>query len=242
MQEIFRKQEAVFDETQARLNQSYFKNSISGFWNFSKVDTSNATIGSNVNYSTLKVGLTDLKIEDILTNIPSILRKLEKFEAKLDQISLNLKNITDLRKINLSSDVELTGNFLVAGNLHAKTITAGFVNNASISIANNIVNHASDTIIDGRTSFLPVNTNKLTVSSLNGVPLEDIVFDTSIKNYNIDFSKFNRLKINGHLNFSQINNVKWEDLMQSIVWKDESTIIPGETIMEGVRQYNYKES
>lgn len=243
MQEIFRKQEAVFDETQVRLNQSYLKNSVSGFWNFSKVDTLNATIDSNVNYGTVKVGLTDLKIEDMLTNMPLNSKKLEEFETKLNQILLDLENITNLRKINLSSDIELTGNFLVTGTLHAKNITAVFVNNASTSIAaNNIANYASDTIIDGQTSFLPININNLTVSSLNGIPLEDIVFDTLIKNYdNIDFSKFNRLKINGHLNFSQINNVKWENLMQSIVWKDESIIIPGETIMEEVRQYNYKE-
>lgn len=243
-QEVFRKQEVVFDETQARLNQSYFKNSISGFWNFSKVDASNATIESDVNYGAVKVGLVDLKMEDMLINITSSLKKLEEFETKLNQILSDLENISNLRRINLSSDIELTGDFLVTGTLHAKNITAVFINNASTSIAaNNIINYASNIIIDGQNPFLSIDTDNLTVFSLNGIPLEDIVFDTSIKNYNnIDFSQFNRLKINGHLNFSQINDVKWKNLMQSIVWKDKSRIIPGETVVEGVRQYNYKES
>lgn len=230
----------VFDETKARLDQSYFKNAISGFWNFSKVDASNATIEKNVNYGDVKVGSIDLKTEDMLINVTSILKKLEKFDARLNQILLDLKNITNSR-INLLSDIELTGNFLVTGTLYAKNITASFVNNASTSIVgNNIVNHVSDIVIDGQKSFLSIDTDNLTVFSLNGVPFEEIVFDTSIKNYNnADFSKLKRLEINGHLNFSEINDVKWKNLMQSIIWKDEPTIIPGETFVEGVRQCNY---
>lgn len=242
-QEVFRKQEVVFDETKARLNQSYFKNSVSGFWNFSKVDASNATIERNVNYGAVKVGSIDLEMEDMLINVTSNLKKLEELETRLNQILLDLKNITNSR-INLSSNIELTGNFLVTGTLYAKSITAAFVNNASTSIAaNNIVNHASDIIINGQKSFLSIDTDNLTVSLLNGIPLEQIVFDTSIKNYNnADFSKLKRLEINGHLNFSEINNIKWRNLMQSIIWKDESIIIPGETIVEGVRQCNCRES
>ncbi|XP_029669423.1 uncharacterized protein LOC115239185 [Formica exsecta] len=233
LEEIFRKQEVIFDETEAHLNQSYFKNSISGFWNFSEVDVSNATIERNVNYGAVKVGLIDLEMEDMMTNVTSSLKKLEELEIKLNQTLLDLKNITNSTTINLSSDIELNGNFLVTGTLHAKNITAAFVNNASTSFAaKNIVDHAS--VIDGQKFFLSIDTNNLTVFSLNGVPLEEIVFDTTIKNYNnTDFSKLKRLEINGHLNFSEINNVKWKNLMQSIVWKDESIIIPGETIVEG---------
>lgn len=206
------------------------------------MDASNATIERNVNYGAVKVGLIDLEMEDMLSNVTSNLKKLEELETKLNQILLDLKNTTNSTTINLSSDIELNRNFLVTGTLHAKNITAAFVNNASTSFtANNIVNHAS--VIDGQKYFLSIDTNNLTVFSLNGVPLEEIVFDTTIKNYNnTDFSKLKRLEINGHLNFSEINNVEWKNLMQSIVWKDESIIIPGETIMEGVRQYNYKQS
>ncbi|KAL6423512.1 hypothetical protein ACFW04_010230 [Cataglyphis niger] len=232
LEEIFRKQEVVFDETEAHLNQSYFKNSISGFWNFSEVDASNATLERNVNYGAVKVGLIDLEMEDMLSNVTSSLKKLEELETKLNQILLDLKNTTN-STINLSSDIELNKNFLVTGTLHAKNITAAFVNNASTSFTtNNIVNHAS--VIDGQKYFLSIDTNNLTVLSLNGVPLEEIVFDTTIRNYNnTDFSKLKRLKINGYLNFSEINNVEWKNLMQSIVWKDESILIPGETIVEG---------
>ncbi|XP_072767506.1 uncharacterized protein Fs(1)n isoform X2 [Anoplolepis gracilipes] len=234
LEEVFRKQEVVFDETETRLNQSYFKNPISGFWNFSEVDASNVKIERNINYGAVKVGLVDLEMEDMLINVTSSLKKLEELETRLNQILLELKNITNTTIIN-SSDIELTGNFLVTGTLHVKNITAAFINNVSTSIAaNNIVNHASD-IINGQKSFSSIDTDNLTVFSLNGVPLEEIVFDTSIKNYNnIDFSKLKRLEINGHLNFSEINNIKWKNLMQSIVWKDESIIIPGETIVEGL--------
>lgn len=206
------------------------------------MDVSNATIERNVNYGAVKVGLIDLEMEDMMTNVTSSLKKLEELEIKLNQTLSDLKNITNSTTINLSSDIELNGNFLVTGTLHAKNITAAFVNNASTSFAaKNIVDHAS--VIDGQKFFLSIDTNNLTVFSLNGVPLEEIVFDTTIKNYNnTDFSKLKRLEINGHLNFSEINNVKWKNLMQSIVWKDESIIIPGETIVEGVMQYNYKQS
>ncbi|XP_029168323.1 uncharacterized protein LOC114938508 isoform X3 [Nylanderia fulva] len=233
LEEVFRKQEVVFDETKARLDQSYFKNAVSGLWNFSKVDASNATIERNVNYGAVKVGSIDLEMEDILINVTSILKKLDKFDTRLNQILLDLQNVTDSR-INLSSDIELTGNFLVTGTLYAKNITAAFVNNASTSIAgNNIVNYVSN-IVNGQKSFLSINTDNLTVFSLNGVPLQEIVLDTSIKNYNnTDFSKLKRLQINGHLNFSEINNVTWENLMQSVIWKDEPITIPGETIVEG---------
>lgn len=204
------------------------------------MDASNATIERNVNYGAVKVGLIDLEMEDMLSNVTSSLKKLEELETKLNQILLDLKNTTNSTTINLSSDIELNRNFLVTGTLHAKNITAAFVNNASTSFTtNDIVNHAS--VIDGQKYFLSIDTNNLTVLSLNGVPLEEIVFDTTIKNYNnTDFSKLKRLEINGHLNFSEINNVEWKNLMQSIVWKDESILIPGETIVEGVRQYNYK--
>ncbi|XP_024892131.1 uncharacterized protein LOC112467658 [Temnothorax curvispinosus] len=234
LEEVFRKQEAIFDETEARFNQSYFENPITtGFWNLSKVNVSNATIKTHVNYDAVKVGSINLEMKDISINVTSNLKKLEELETELDQILPNLKNVTNATRITLPSDIELTGDFLVNGTLYMKNIAAAFINNASTSIiANGITNHV---IINGQKSFPSIDTNNLTILSLNGIPLEKIAFDFSIKNYSdVNFSKLKQLKIDGHLNFSKINSIKWKKLMQSIVWKDDSTIISGETIVEGL--------
>lgn len=213
---------------------------IAGYWNLSKVNVLNATIEGYVNYGAVKVGSINLEMEDISINVTSNLGKLEKLEAKLDQILSDLKNMTNPTKITLPSDIKLTGDFLVNGTLYAKNISAAFINNASTSIiANGIVNRV---IINGQKSFPSIDTNNLTILSLNGILLEEIVFDFLIKNYSdVNFSKLKRLKVNGHLNFSEVNNTNWRELMQTIVWKDKSTTISGETLVEGVRQYNHRE-
>lgn len=235
-QEVFRKQEAIFDETELQFNKSYFENpTITGFWNLSKVNVSNATIEKHVNYGAVKVGSVNLKMEDISINVTSNLKKLEKLEMELDQILPDLKNVTSSAKITLPSNIELTGDFLVNGTLYVKNIAATFINNASTSIIAN--GAANRVIINGQKAFPSIDTDNLTILSLNGIPLEEIVFDFSIKDYsNINFLKLKRLKVDGHLSFSAVNNIKWKELMQNIVWKDKSTIISGETIVEGVRQ------
>lgn len=172
---------------------------------------------------------------DVSINVTSNLKKLKKLETKLDQILPDLKNVTNSTKITLPSNIELTGDFLVNGTLYVKNIAATFINNASTSIiANGAANHV---IINGQKAFPSIDTNNLTILSLNGIPLKEIVFNFSIKNYsNINFSKLKRLKIDGHLSFSTVNNIKWKELMQNVVWKDKSTIISGKTIVEEVRQ------
>lgn len=173
-------------------------------------------------------------MEDISINVASDLKKLEEIEAKLDQILPDLKNVTDPIKITLPPDVELTGDFLVSGTLRAKNIVAAFINNASTSIvADNITNRV--TINDSK-SFPSIDTSNLTILALNGMPLEEIAFDFSIKDYSdVNFSKLTRLEVDGHLSFSEINNIKWKELMKNIIWKDESATISEETIVEGVK-------
>jgi hypothetical protein len=235
-QEVFRKQEAVFDETETRFNQSYLKNSnITGYWNLSIANVSKVAIEKDVNYGTIKIGSTDLEKEDLLINVTSSLEKAEKLKSKLDQI-YDLSN-TNATKINLPFNVEFTGDFLVNSTLYAKNVTAAFINGASISNDNCI----TDIVKNDEKSFPPINTDNLMTFFLNGIPLSEIVFDTSMKNYsNVDFAKLKRLKVHGHLNFSELNNVQWENLMQNIVWKDKSAVISGETIVEGVRLCNHK--
>ena len=234
-QEIFRKQETIFDETDTQFNQSYFKNVITGFWNLSKINVSNAILEGHVHYGAVKVGSINLKMEDIVINVTSNIEILEELEAKLDQMLPDLKSTTNSTKIILLPDVELNGDFLVNGTLYTKNIITAFINNASTSvIENSIVNR-----IIVQKSVSSIDTNNLTIFSLNGIPLEKIMFDFLIKNYSdVNFSILKRLKIDGHLNFSVINSIKWKEQIQNIVWKDESTTISGETIVEKVKQVN----
>lgn len=212
---------------------------VTGAWNLSAVDVANVTIEKDVRYGAVRVGTVDLNVEDVSTNVTSSLRKLEKLEASLDQVLPNLEDIANANstKIILSSDVETIGDFLVNGTLHAGNVTAALINDESTSTAaRDTVDYLVDVVIDGRKSFPSIDTENLTVLSLNGIPLEEIVFDTSIKNYrDVDFSKLKRLEIEGHLSFFVINDVNWTSLMQNVVWKDQPAIIPGEIFVEGVK-------
>ncbi|KYN26666.1 hypothetical protein ALC57_03966 [Trachymyrmex cornetzi] len=221
LKEIFRKQEAIFDETDTQFNRSYFKNVITGFWNLSKINVSNAILESHVNYSAVKVGSINLKMEDILINVTSNIKKLKELDAKLDQMLSDLKSMTNSTKITLPPDVELNGDLSVNGTLYTKNIIAAFINNASISIIeNSIVNR-----INGQKSVSSIDTNNLTIFSLNGIPLEKVMFNFLIKNYSdVNFSILKRLKVDGHLNFSVINNIKWKEQMQDILVAEKANV------------------
>lgn len=194
-------------------------------------------------YGAVRVNSIDLSKEDISTNVTSSLKKLEELGAILDQLLSNLEDIANANstKILLTSDVETTGDFLVNGTLHARNVTATFVNDDSTSTsANDVVDNPSNIVIDGQKSFPSIDVDNLTVLSLNGVPLEEILFDTSIKNYSdVDFSKSKQLKVNGHLSFKELNTVDWNNLMQNIIWKDKPANITGETFVDGVRRYKH---
>lgn len=235
---MFREQETTLDQTESRLNQSYLRNPVTGFWNLSRVDATDVAIGENVIYDTIKVGMMDLQLEDVMASVTSSLEKLEELEARLERVLSNSEDAADVftMKIVLLPDVELNGDFLVNGTLRANNVTAAFVNNASTSAADDDADHLVG-FINGQKSFPSVDADDLTVVTLNGIPLEEYVFDASIRSYDdVDFSSSKRLEIGGHLNFSEINNVDWQKLMRNIVWKNESRNIPGDTIVNGVRR------
>ncbi|XP_011876315.1 PREDICTED: uncharacterized protein LOC105566711 [Vollenhovia emeryi] len=236
LEEVFRKQEAIFDKTEVQFNQSYLASPVTAaYWNLAKVNVSNATIERHVNYDAIKVGSVNLEMKDVSINVTSNLKKLEELETRLDRILPELKNVTNSAKIFLPDIVELTGDFLVNGTLRVKNLTAAFINNASASTVASDLQIANRDIINGQKSFPSIDADNLTVFSLNGIPLGEIVFDFTMRNYSdVNLSKLKRLKVDGHLSFSKVNNITWEELMQGIVWKDESTIISGETIVEGL--------
>ncbi|EFN84070.1 uncharacterized protein LOC105183598 [Harpegnathos saltator] len=236
LEDVFRTQEAILDKTEAQVNQSYLKNPVTGFWNLSRANVSDVATGKDVKYGAIKVGTMDLQPEDMSTNVMSSLKKLEELEAKLDPVLSNMKDTDNVytMKIVLQPDVKINADFLVNGTLHAKNVTAAFVNNASTLSAPDSNTNPSVDLINGRKSFPSVDTDNLTVVTLNGIPLEEYVFDNLLASYDdVDFSRPKRLEIDGHLNFSQINDVVWDKLMQNIVWKNENKFIPGDTIVKG---------
>jgi len=211
-------------------------------WNLSEVIVSNATFDKDVNYGRIIVGSVDLGAEDIMTNLTSSLERLKRLESTLDEI---LPNLTDTSNVTLSLDVELNGDFFVNGIVHAKKVTAAAINNvtASITIADDIANNVDgDLVIHGRKSFPSIDIANFTVASLNGVPLEEIAFDASPRDYSgVDFARLKRLEVRGDLNFSEINNINWQDLMASVVWKKKQTVIPGQTTVDEVTITEYSE-
>lgn len=209
------------------MNQSYLNNpNITGFWNLSEVNASNATIGRDVYYDTVKVGSLEMTIEDIKTNVTSITERIEELDAKLEKI---YELINSSNTIVLPLNSEITGDFVINGTLYAKNLNATSIYKVPD------LSTKSKYIVDEH-ECSSIDFRNLTVHFINDIPVENIVFDTTIKNYSdIEFSRLKRLKVEGHLNFSKINDITWEDLMATIVWKDKPAIISGETIIEGVR-------
>lgn len=187
----------------------------------------NATFEKNVDYGRIKVGSADLNVQDLTADVTLSLQRLKLLEAELDRI---LPTFT--LNATLPADVELIGDLLVNGTLYAKRVTIGAMNSARTSIVN-----TDDVVIHGRKSFPSIDTNNFTIlTTLNGVPLEEIAFDASLRDYgNVDFTRLKRLEVRGHLNFSEINNVNWRDLMRGIVWKDKQAVISGEITVDEVR-------
>ncbi|XP_076477923.1 female sterile (1) Nasrat isoform X2 [Bombus vancouverensis nearcticus] len=213
-------QERILDETKARLEKSYLRNPIiTGVWNVSTVNATNAIISDNVTYHSITIGGTTLTKEDLTFDADSFAEKLKNVSRKLDEIDSNLMNTIEHNLTDPLSDSDFTifGNINVTGNLYVRNLTA-------LSI-----NDINETIV-----FDSIEAEDLTVHSMNGIPIENIQFGDSIVDYSaVDFYKINRAQVNGNLFFSVINGIDWTTLMKNIVWKHETMYIPGNTIIEG---------
>lgn len=215
-------QERILDETKARLEKSYLRNPvITGVWNVSTVNATNAIISDNVTYNSITIGGMTLTKEDLTFDADSFAEKLQNVSRKLDEIESNLMNVVEHNLTDPLSDSDFTifGNINVTGNLYVRNLTA-------LSI-----NDINETIV-----FDSIEAEDLTVHSVNGIPIENIQFGDSIVDYSaVDFHKINRAQVNGNLSFSAINGIDWTILMKNIVWKHEAMYIPGNTIIEGVK-------
>ncbi|XP_076763161.1 female sterile (1) Nasrat [Xylocopa sonorina] len=227
-------QERILNETEARVKKSYLKNpEITGFWNISTVNVTDAVISDDVIYHSVTIGGKNLTKEDLSFDMNNYANRLEELEQKLDQIDSNLISVLDFNSTGLSldSDIEIFGNINFTGNLNVGNLSVLFINGMSVT---NSESHDAYHAIEGNNMFDSIEAENLTIHSLNGIPVETIGFREATVDYrNVDFTKINRAQVDGQLSFSTINNITWDTLMKNIVWKDEPASIPGNTIIEG---------
>ncbi|CAL7939823.1 unnamed protein product [Xylocopa violacea] len=228
-------QERILNETEARLEKSYLKNpEITGFWNISTVNATDAVISDDVIYRSVTIAGKNLTKEDLTFDVNDYANRLKELEQKLDQIDSNLIDVLDFNSTGLSldSDIEVFGNIHFTGNLNVGNLNALFIN--GISVMNDSESHDAYHAIANKNTFDAIEAENLTIHSLNGIPLETIRFRETVVDYrHVDFTKINRVQVDGQLSFSTINDISWDTLMKDIVWKDEPASIPGNTIIEG---------
>ncbi|OAD53575.1 hypothetical protein WN48_09737 [Eufriesea mexicana] len=228
-------QEKILDETEARLNKSYLVNPVvTGFWNLSIVNATNATISDNVIYQSVTLGATNLTNEDLAFDTNKFEDKLKSVQEKLDKIDAKLTSVVDSNsgELRLDSDVEIFGNINVTGNLYVRNLTALSINDFNITTDSD--SSGEYHVIGGNKKLDSIQAENLTVHTVNGIPIENIRFGDVMEDYShVDFSRINRAEIDGHLSFSTINGIDWKTLMKNIVWKDKSMFIPGDTVIEG---------
>ncbi|KAG7197315.1 hypothetical protein KM043_018433 [Ampulex compressa] len=238
LKEVLKKQDSIITKTEEYLERSYLRNPvITGIWNLTTVNATNVTLKDDVYYGTVTVGSTNLTKEDIETNLDLEIQKMDEIEKKLDEMQSTLDEAVDISsgEVNVESDIEINGNFTVAGTLYVKNLTVDYINGVPISklLADN-ANTDEDQIIRGKKCFPYIEADHLSISTLNGIPVDDILFSTSQRDYSdVDLSKIRRLEVEGHLNVSTLNGVDFNKFMENVVWKDQPAVIPGHTIIEG---------
>lgn len=229
-------QEEVLNETRTRLEKSYLKNpQISGVWNISAVNATNVTITDDVIYHAVNVGPINLTREELTFDVNAHMETLKDLERKLDEIDANLADALDSNttELNFDSEIELFGDINVSGTLSVENLSAESIND--VNMMQDLGSHNKN-IVEDRKTFSSIEAESLSVHSINGVPVEDIRFSDSMDDYGqVDFSKINRAEVKEHLSFDTINGLEWKELMKNIVWKNEMKLIPGDTVIEGVK-------
>ncbi|XP_017890059.1 uncharacterized protein LOC108630960, partial [Ceratina calcarata] len=227
LEETLNHQDRILNETEARIEKSYLKNPVTGFWNISVADVTNATFSKNVSYGQITIGNANLTPEDVGFDIDNFEKRLKSVKQKLIEIDSNLAKANQL---DFDSDVEIFGNINFAGSLTVENLTAEFINDVSM---NDSSSHDDSTTIEETFDF--IQAENLTVYSVNGIPFKDILFSDAIKDYrHVNFSEINKVEVNGDISFENINGIDWKILMRDIVWKDEPKVIPGNTVIEGI--------
>ena len=237
---MLRKQELICDETETRIKNSYLVNPVvTGFWNLSSLEVESLVIDGETNFDNIFIGSKRAKLEELFYDFEETNNVLADVQSKLEEIKTNLANAIPANspEVILNDDLIIDGEFNVQGPLMSVVnLTFDYLNGFSREeISNDLYNNDPNVIIEGEKMFDSIDAENLNVLLVNGVPITNIIFDAKPQNYsNIDFSKLNKLEINGNLNLSSINGESWENLMRNIVMKSGDSTIPGVTIIEGV--------
>ncbi|XP_076237942.1 female sterile (1) Nasrat [Calliopsis andreniformis] len=227
-------QEKILNETRTRLEKSYLsKTQVTGVWNISTVNATNAVITDDVIYHSVTIGSVNLTREELWFDVNSYAEALRDLEGKLEEIDANLVEALDFdsKELNFDSEVEISGNINVTGSLNVEDLSVEFINDLDVM---NDARYHDEVVVEGKRTFSSIEAENVTIYSLNGIPVKDIRFGDSMEDYgDVDFSKISRAEVKEHLFFDSINGVEWKTLMEDIVWKDEPKVIPGETVIEG---------
>lgn len=212
---------------------------ITGFWNLSKVATNSVTTSKNVNYDSFLVGSKSFSAIDLSTNLTVLDEQLRSLDEKIHKISLISEAAVraDSPEVHIEG-LSLNGGLEVIGTMNVNNLTFESLNGLTLNdIIKDFVNFDdAGILIKGSKSFPSIESSRINVGKINGVPVKDIEFATDDRNYeSIDFTSLNQLVVNGDLTVPIINGITWVDLMKNVVWLTENTNIPGLTIIRGVR-------
>ncbi|XP_076299870.1 female sterile (1) Nasrat [Lasioglossum baleicum] len=238
LNDVLNSQESILDETEARLEKSYLKNPVvTGFWNIDVLNATNATVFDNVTFHVVSVGSTNMPKEDIAFNMTDYMEELNyltDLEKKLEEIDSNLEQIRNLNvtTFDFDSGTEVVGDIDLNGTLNVDKLSVQFLN--GIDVRNDDFSPENGGVIEETKQFSSLRADNLAIHSLNGVPVTDIRFASSIQNYSgIDFTKIDRAVVEGNLFLETVNGVNWKDSMRNVVWKNKDMHIPGDTVIEG---------
>lgn len=237
MQSILEKQQQVIGETERRIDESYFKQpNVTGFWNLSVVTVNSAALSDSVQAEYLNLGSSNEKFRDVESDLSISARLLDELNQKIEEVDSNLANAVrvDSRDMVFDTDIYILGNLTVAGTLSTQNIAIESLNGVKIVDIESATRGNRRVLIQGKKTFPEIEAEVLNIRAINGVPIEEYYLDKSFENHGFNVSQIKKLVIDGDLSFTTINNVNWEELMDSVVLKFEDKLIPGETVIEGV--------
>ncbi|KAI4488054.1 hypothetical protein M0804_004902 [Polistes exclamans] len=233
LQEILNKQEQIINEIDERfdlidhINYTQIRS-----LNASKIITTNLSMENDVSY-TINLDSKNLTREDIITNMTLINKSLRDLTERCNTLKLDLQYGSDQDSMLVVDDLNISGDLRLRGNLYVEEFSTNSLNDLPMLqiLQQYLTNDSRDAVVNGEKSFSDIEATNAVIRKINGIPFEQIMFEESKVHYsNMNLSnKIYDVTIDGHLTFSKINNIKWEN----IVWKNKLAFIPNKTTING---------
>ncbi|XP_063976811.1 uncharacterized protein LOC135162367 [Diachasmimorpha longicaudata] len=235
--EILRQQNLIFDYTRSRLKNSYLMTSaITTHWRIIHLKSRYVVIEKGVAYQKISLGKNNLTQADFEANLVEAMTPIQKLHRQLDLVHSNVNKAMPVTttQVNFPEYLHILGD-LTVNKLTVDNITLGTATNLSASeIFTKLFAFDSNRIISGQKIFPVIDATTLNVNFINGIPIENIVFDKNQMAYDeVDFPILKKLVIIGNLNFTYINDENWKTLMETVVLKSSAERISGEIIVNG---------